>query len=187
MPYPSMAVLCEPARKVYCTADERSEVCLDVKRAIEEIDAVVPGLLVYGGTIDWDYARILRDSNQHVTVTGNFTRADMYEQAAPGRSPKQQAALASQLANILGMTVVQPADGSVCIPFVPILFVFNAGELTPADQYQVIIHEMMHSIGAGHAETNLPWQTVMRPGLASEHRAGLSIVDRQWLRAVYGR
>jgi hypothetical protein len=87
----------------------------------------------------------------------------------------------------IAFTVVKPNWETACLPSVPIVLVWPASGLSTQDWNQVVLHELLHSLGATHTPDGVPFSTVMHPGLATEHRVGLSQADKTWLRAVYGQ
>lgn len=168
---PTIALQCAPERPVYCAEDLSPERCELVIAAVEEVNAVVPDLLVYAGHLTWEQIAELQRAKTPITVWASLTRA----QARDGGLPE----------TVLGVTMLRPNDATMCVEFVPIALVWAEGELTPKEEAQVVRHELMHSLGAGHADPESRFSTIMRPGLSSERREGLSKADRNWLRAVY--
>lgn len=166
-----MAVVCAPERVIVCAEDTLPGHCALVEGAVAEFNAVVPGLLSYQGVRSWDAIGRAKAAGLPWTVIADIERA----------------AVPSLDKNTLAVTLVHPTPDTMCLGFTPIGLLWAEGELTIESQYQVIMHEMLHSLGAAHADTMCPWSTLMRPALNSEYRHGLSIIDRNWLRAVYGQ
>lgn len=161
----SVGVLCEKGRSVWCELGDLR--CESARLAVAEVNQVIPGLLIWQGEASHD------DILQH------YHNGDTVFLPAAG-VPKDHAALP------IAMTLLKPEASQACIGGTPILILWDWSDLTPADWNQVALHELLHSLGAGHAAADCPFSTVMRPAVEGERRVGLSKSDRNWLRAVYG-
>lgn len=162
-----MAVLCAPQRVVYCASDTNLKHCEAVASAVAEIASVVPGLMEYRGTVTWGEVASLRARHAPVTIVADIPRELM----------------ADVPSDVLAVTFALPDLETMCLGYVPIALLWAEGEIGPEHAYSVITHELMHSLGAEHASGDVHWQTVM--DRAPTHH-GLAIIDRNWLRAVYG-
>lgn len=168
--FANMAVICAPQRVVVCADDTTPDHCALVTRAVAEINVVVPGLMLYGGLRDWPTIANAKHAGKDWTVVADISRTLLPEMSH----------------NTLAVTLAHP-DKPMCLHFTPIALLWAPGELSPQSEYQVVLHEILHSLGAAHADTNFAWSTIMRPGLSSEYRTGLSAADRNALRAIYAQ
>ncbi len=163
----SVGALCEMGRPIWCEKGE--PLCVNAEQAVKEINAVVPGLLVWKGQATHEQlAAMTSDSNQRVTFVIRGVGV-----------PEAYAGLP------IAMTMLHAEAKQACLLTMPIIIIWPLGALNQADWNQVILHELMHSIGADHAGEDCPYSSVEHPSLQEEHRVGLSGTDINWLRAVY--
>lgn len=166
---PSIATICQAGREVWC--EKGNPECEAVALAVQAIDEVVPGLLVYRGELEKVALIALFNKTPGprltVVVRGDGVPADYKELA-------------------IAMTLMAPEPRQACLGNVPIILVWPSAALSTVEWRQVVLHEMLHSLGFNHASESCPYSTVMRPALSQERRVGLSKADANALRAVYG-
>lgn len=168
----TIALVCQPGREVYCESGDPR--CPDVAASVQDINEVVPGLLVYKG--DVPHARIVELFQD---------KAHGYILVLPADAESSEKGMA---AGVIAFTSLDPNWDTSCLPTTPIVLVFTYQNphFPPSDWHEVVLHEMMHALGCDHAAQNSPYGTVMRPQPLKERRTGLGKADKVWLKTVYG-
>jgi hypothetical protein len=163
----SIGLQCLPGREVWCEQGDTQ--CDALKASVALVEASVPGLLVYAGeaphdTLTSKLAGVLPEAGVVVVLR------------APPQTDKYPPAT----------TQAVPDKATGCLPNVPIVLLWPDNALDAASWQRVLLHELLHSLGAGHAAAEFPFSTLMHPNPNAENRQGLSVSDESWLRAVYG-
>lgn len=167
----NMGFICMRGREVYC--EKGNPECDALREAVAEVDRAVPKLLRYKGEVD--RSTLVAMSNQPLADILVMLRG---EGVHPDRATYSKLPIA--------FTLVSPGMLTACIHTTPIVLVWPHNGLNEVEWRQVVLHEVMHSLGAAHTNEDCPFSTVMHPALSEERRVGLSKADRNWLRAVYG-
>ena len=159
----SFNVLCVVPRSIVIDSEMLSPGEIEAaKAAIVEINRVIPGLLVLVGEVS------------HREAVASVEKGLTAFTAPPERVDEDTIAVTLLTAR------------KICIDGTPIIYLSPKDKFSQADVNQVMLHELMHSLGYNHHDGDSPISSVMRPGLSSEHRVGLSKADENSLKSVYG-
>lgn len=173
---PSIAIVCDLPRRyvvVDGTVTQTEEDAL--LSALDQINAVTPGLVVYAGRVAPSEAVAHLNAGSVVVV------------GAPERYNTNDEEAVKKAEGALAYTTMKTRGGG-CLTGAALVILADLSTLPNTDLiYTVVAHEVMHSIGFGHADPDGAFKTIMEPSLRKTMPKGLAAADKRAIEAVYSR